>query len=247
MTTMWEQHKILSLITLVHSCWHNLTAFFAGQQYETSESKDEIVRGLPTDWTEEDYKHKAWEQCRFIADHVFIYIFFSQVLLFRYDAWIFLTAVVWAWHWNDQSSNDPIWRNHWSDVPIVFTSRLWSILQSEVSHWLGQAWIFSWLLLFRHGASRVPRSRLQSWLSDWRRRHTSWFFQALHNLLSTYYEDVLDVKGASGESVPRPLKLRRRVSAKTPQTSSQRSSVDPLHRRLLHRRPAVAPATATAT
>ena len=53
------------------------------------------------------------------------------------------------------------------------------------------------------------------------------YSQALHNLLSTSYEDVLGVKGASGVSGPRPLKLRRSVGAKTPQTSSQRSSVAP--------------------
>ena len=34
------------------------------------------------------------------------------------------------------------------------------------------------------------------------------YCQALHNLLSTYYQDVLGVKGASGVSAPRPLKLR---------------------------------------
>ena len=50
---------------------------------------------------------------------------------------------------------------------------------------------------------------------------------ALHNLLSTFHEDVLVVKGASGESAPRLLKLRRSVGAKTPQTSYQRSSVAP--------------------
>ena len=46
-------------------------------------------------------------------------------------------------------------------------------------------------------------------------------FQALHNPLSKYYEDVLGVKGASGESAPRPVKLYSSVGAKTPQTSSQ--------------------------
>ena len=46
-------------------------------------------------------------------------------------------------------------------------------------------------------------------------------------LLSTYYDDVLGVKGASGESAPSPLKLHCSVCAKTPQTSSQRPSVAP--------------------
>ena len=39
--------------------------------------------------------------------------------------------------------------------------------------------------------------------------HPDYYCQDLHNLLSTYYEDVLGVKGASGVSAPRPLKLRR--------------------------------------
>ena len=43
-----------------------------------------VVEGLPTDWTEGDYKHKAWEHFRFIVDHVFIYVFFPQLLLFRH-------------------------------------------------------------------------------------------------------------------------------------------------------------------
>ena len=37
------------------------------------------------------------------------------------------------------------------------------------------------------------------------------YCQALHSLLSMYYEDVLGVKEASGVSDPRPLKLRRSV------------------------------------
>ena len=44
------------------------------------------------------------------------------------------------------------------------------------------------------------------------------YCQALHNLLSKYYEDVLGVKGASGVSARRPRKLRRSFGAKTPRT-----------------------------
>ena len=92
----------------------------------------------------------------------------------------------------------------------------------EVAQWIGQLEYFPdcFCLGMTLQNLKVPRRRLRSWLS-YRRLHTSWFFQALHNLPSTYYEDLLGVKGANGESAPRPFKLRRSVGAKTRQTSSR--------------------------
>ena len=53
------------------------------------------------------------------------------------------------------------------------------------------------------------------------------YCQALHNLLSMYYEDVLGVKGASGVLAPRPLKLR----CSDPPLPSAQQHLQPLRQR----------------
>jgi len=85
-------------------------------------------------WTEEDYKHEAWEHWRFIADNLYLFtcsfpdcsslgmaLQFSWMLLFRHGAWMISHRII-----NDQSSDhsdDPLRRNRRSDIPTVLTSR----------------------------------------------------------------------------------------------------------------------------
>ena len=79
-----------------------------------------------------------------------------------------------------------------------------------------QAWTFSWRLLFRHGTSRIPRRRLQSWLSHRRRRHTL-IFSSLTlpaTTLRTCWASRERVESRRQDpsnfvavSAPRPLKL----------------------------------------
>ena len=64
---------------------------------------------------------------------IFIYVFVSRLLFFRYGTSIFLNALFWHGAWmishriiknqSSDHSDDPLRRNRRSDIPIVLTSR----------------------------------------------------------------------------------------------------------------------------